>query len=49
MPIPHPMPVTKNASFAATDTSGQKITENAAAKTKNMAATAMGLRRRLMY
>jgi len=42
------MPVAKNASFAAIETSGQKITENAAAKTKNMAATAVGLRRRLI-
>lgn len=46
MPTPQPTPAAKNASFAAKETSGQKITENMVAKTKNMAATTMGLRRR---
>jgi hypothetical protein len=45
MPMPQPTPVAKKASFAAIDTSGQKMTENAAAKTKNMAAIGIeGLR-----
>jgi hypothetical protein len=39
--------VTKNATFAATETSGQKMTEKAAAKMKNMTAIGMELERRL--
>jgi hypothetical protein len=37
--------VAKNAIFAASETSGQKITEKTAAKTKNIAATGKKLER----
>jgi hypothetical protein len=45
---PQPNPVAKNASFEAIDTSGQKTTEKAAAKTKNIAAMDMELVRRVI-
>ena len=47
MLAPQPMPVAKNASFAATETSGHKTTENMTAKTMNMIVLNMGPRRRM--
>ena len=48
MLAPQPMPVAKNASFAATETLGQKTTENMTAKTTNMIAVNIGPRRRML-
>jgi len=41
MPMPQPIPRAKNAIFGAMETWGQKMTENAQAKTKNMIAVAL--------
>ncbi|MFH1219374.1 MAG: hypothetical protein V1694_02860 [Candidatus Eisenbacteria bacterium] len=48
MLAPQPMPAAKNASFAATETLGQKTTENMTAKIMNMIAVNMGPRRRML-